>query len=365
MGRKKTRGLRLRNGVYHIEKRILGVAVCESCKTGNLVEAEAYLARRMDEIRRAKHFGERPQRSWQEAAINYLETKRKRSLKDDAKHLQALDPFIGNLALEKVSMLTLKPFVDHCRNKGLKTKSVNNALQVVRHILNLCAHEWHDVNGLTWLVQAPKIKLFDPRVDAAKPYPLSWTEQQRLFELLPEHLQCMALFKVNTGTREMEVCRLRWEWEIEVPEIGRSVFVIPSELVKNSEDRLVILNDIAWSVIQRQRDKHPEWVFPHGGKPLYRMHNTAWKAAWRDAGLPTGNGVKKGVHNLKHTFGHRLRAAGVSTEDRKVLLGHTNGDITTHYSAAEVGVLLELANRVCSANFGKTSAISLLRRKAA
>ena len=36
------------------------------------------------------------------------------------------------------------------------------------------------------------------------------------------------------------------------------------------------------------------------------------------------------VHDLKHTFGRRLRAAGVPVETRKVLLGHRNGDITTH-----------------------------------
>ena len=42
------------------------------------------------------------------------------------------------------------------------------------------------------------------------------------------------------------------------------------------------------------------------------------------------------LHDLKHTFGRRLRAAGVSLETRKVLLGHRNGDITTHYSAPEL-----------------------------
>jgi integrase len=36
------------------------------------------------------------------------------------------------------------------------------------------------------------------------------------------------------------------------------------------------------------------------------------------------------VHDLKHTFGRRLRAAGVSFEDRQDLLGHKSGRITTH-----------------------------------
>ena len=53
------------------------------------------------------------------------------------------------------------------------------------------------------------------------------------------------------------------------------------------------------------------------------------------------------VHDLKHTFGRRLCAAGVSFED---LLGHRSGRITTHYSAAELTRLIDAANRVCSAS---------------
>jgi len=59
-------------------------------------------------------------------------------------------------------------------------------------------------------------------------YPLSWEEQSILFSELPAHLQIMAMFKVNTGCREQEVCKLQWDWEIAVPELGTSVFLIPA-----------------------------------------------------------------------------------------------------------------------------------------
>jgi integrase len=70
------------------------------------------------------------------------------------------------------------------------------------------------------------------------------------------------------------------------------------------------------------------------------------------------------VHDLKHTFGRRLRAAGVSFEDRQDLLGHRSGRITTHYSAAEFESLLDAANRVCASNARKMPALVLLKRKA-
>lgn len=65
------------------------------------------------------------------------------------------------------------------------------------------------------------------------------------------------------------------------------------------------------------------------------------------------------VHDLKHTFSRRLRAAGVGEETRKVLLGHTNGDMPTHYSAVELAKLINAVNRI---DRGLTTpAITLLR----
>ncbi len=84
-----------------------------------------------------------------------------------------------------------------------------------------------------------------------KPYPLSWEEQDRLFAELPLHLRHMALFAVNTGCRDREQCQVRWEWEVRIPELENiSVFIIPGTWVKNSDDRLVVLNEQAKKVIE-------------------------------------------------------------------------------------------------------------------
>jgi integrase len=226
----------------------------------------------------------------------------------------------------------------------------------VRHILNLAATEWLDENGLTWLVNAPKIKLL-PVNDARAPYPISWEEEARLFAEFPEHLRLMATFKVNTGCREQEVCRLRWEWEVEIPELGMSVFLIPRMVVKNREERLVILNKKAKAIIDQVRGIHPTDVFTYQGKTIGKINNTAWKRARRIVNLTAVR-----VHDLKHTWGRRLRAAGVSFEDRQDLLGHRSGRITTHYSSAEVSKLIEAANKVCDQQQSGVT-LTLLKRK--
>ena len=343
MGRKRTPGLQKRGEFWIIDKKIFGRRLCESTGTSELEEAEKYLARRLEEIRLATVYGVRPRRSFKEAATKFLmENQHKRSIADDAHRLRELVKYIGDLALESIHMGSVQDFIDGRRKDGVSTRTINHGLQLVRRILNLASTEWMDEYGLTWLANAAKIKLL-PEYDLRKPYPLSWDEQAKLFCELPEHLRKMALFAVNTGCRDQEICQLRWEWEIKIPELPHIlVFVIPAMLVKNGEERLVVCNDIARSSVNSERGKHHTHVFSYKGKPLARMLSTGWRVSRVNAGLD-----RVRVHDLKHTFGRRLRAAGVSFEDRQDLLGHRSGRITTHYSSAELQNLFEAANRVC------------------
>ncbi len=342
MGRKRTPGLYKRRDIWQVDKKVFGRRLCESTGTGDLEEAETYLARRIEEIRQAQIYGVRPKRKFREAATKYLlENQHKRSIDTDAMRLKLVVMHIGEMTLEQIHMGSLQGFIEARRKDGVKMRTINHGLKVVRRILNLAASEWLDEHGLTWLAAAPKIKLL-PEPDLRKPYPLTWDEQAALFEQLPEHLRNMALFAVNTGCRDSEICSLRWEWEVAVPALGTSVFIIPGERVKNNEDRLVVLNRIASSVVERVRGKNAENVFTYRNKPMAHMLNNGWKKARQQANL---SHVR--VHDLKHTFGRRLRAAGVNYEDRQDLLGHRSGRITTHYSAAEIKNLLNAANLVC------------------
>ncbi len=88
------------------------------------------------------------------------------------------------------------------------------------------------------------------------------------------------------------------------------------------------------------------------------MYNRAWKMARIRAGLPHVR-----VHDLKHTFGRRLRAAGVSFEDRQDLLGHRSGRITTHYSQAELQKLISASDKVCGDESRKSPALVVLKRQ--
>ena len=344
-------------GIWHIYKCVKGYGrLRESTDTSDLKEAERYLIRRLEEMRKASVYGIRPEHSFRQAATKFLlDYQHKRSIDRYAQSLKILDPIIGDLPLRQVHQGTLEKFIQYRRKLGMKANTINRDLAIVRRILILAARLWRDEYGLTWLETAPLLQMLDCD-DARKPYPLSWDEQARIFERLPEHLRDMVLFKVNTGTREQEVTCLRWDWEVSIPELKTSVFVIPGEGVKNGEDRLVVLNAEALAVINRQRGKHSEFVFTYtNGKPIDRINTKAWRRAREEAGLPQVR-----VHDLKHTFGRRLRAKGVSHETRQVLLGHKNGQITTHYSAAEISELIDAVDKV-SWSGRSTPTLTLIR----
>lgn len=356
MGRKASAGLIKKKDIWHVDKHIGGRRVCKSTKTSNLEEAERFLAKLMEDTRQAQVYGVRATRTFDQAAEKYLVFKvGKRSLEDDRSLIKHLSPWIGSIAIDRIHMGLLQPWITSRKEDGVKTNTINHGLKVVRQVLN-CAASWIDDNNMTWLAAVPKIKLL-PVNDQKPAYPMDWVEQEHLFSFLEPHLKDIAIFGVNTGCRDQEMCKLRWEWEIKIDELNTSVFLIPKDFVKNDEDRLVVLNSEAKEVVDRRRDIHSTHVFSYRGKPLGRIMSSGWKTARKKAGLPDVR-----VHDLKHTFGRRLRAANVTFEDRQDLLGHKSNRMTTHYSAADLSNLISAAEKVCVGKDGEKPALLILRR---
>jgi integrase len=377
---------------WHIDKWINHHGrLCESTGTDDEEEAQRYLEKRVREIREAVVFGVRRKRTFREAATKYLtDYAHKPSIGRSALALKDMDPFIGDKWLDSVHGESFKPYIEARRSSGAPSKhrprkrkplsmsTLNRNIGVARRVLRLAAMAWREVDSnLTWLAAAPLIQLeSDPT--ARKAYPLDWDEQQLLFSELAPHLQRMALFDVNTGLRDQELCSLQWSWEqrvpeLDTPEIKRSVFVLPATSVKNRQARAVIVNDVAQSVLEEVRGEHPVYVFTWENRRRQRhrvghFRNSGWIQARRRAaaryapelGKEAPAGFKNvRVHDLRHTFGRRLRAAGVSFEDRQDLLGHRSTRVTTDYSAAELRNLLNAANRLKKSR--KNPAMTVLR----
>jgi integrase len=308
--------------------------------------------------------------SFREGGVRLIEGARKRSIDRDIVTLENLDPYVGHLPLANINNGTLQQYMNDRRAAGIRSSTIVRDFAVVRRILTLAAKSWRNDAGVPYLINPPLIEMPNWE-DAKKAYPLNWDQQRTLLRKLPGHLKLMALFAVNTGLRDQSVCWLRWDWEVNIPHLNTSVFLTPGDPMdfgdagiwpgeKNREDQIVVLNKIARKVIENQRARRAPgcpWVFPYRSRRIGTMHNSGWNNAWGNAGLPTDKNILQGPHNLKHTFGRRLRMAGVSLETRKTLLHHTQGDVTLTYSPADIQELVAAAETVV-----KHKSLLILRR---
>ena len=80
---------------------------------------------------------------------------------------------------------------------------------------------------------------------------------------------------------------------------------------------------------------------PNARRRVETQNKSAFQKARNGVGLS-----QLRVHDLRHTYGQRLRDAGVSQEDRALLLGHADSGMPRRYAAATVAKLLEASNAV-------------------
>lgn len=296
---------------------------------------------------------------FEQAAAKYLREFDGKDKRRTALGLESTLPYIGKTALIDVNNDALEQFKDDRLNgrgafvrrkeEGSKRMTggpvmagtVNKELTLVTTVLNRACKDWQ------WIPSVPRIRHVKGPVRSA--YPITWEEQERLFEALPTYWETgCALFAVNTGVRKGELFGLKWSDMVPIPDLDTFVFILRG--TKNGKDRAVICNSIARRAVSYQRDNGSQFVFPSRcGRNLngrVRTSGKVWSNAWVKAGLPNDPLIRRGIHNLRHTFGHRLREAGVPEEDRALLLGHNNSSLVQHYAMPTIERLCEMAERV-------------------
>jgi integrase len=275
-------------------------------------------------------------------------------------HLRLIDVDDEALAQFKEDRLLGRPPFVHAdgRPRPAMANTVNKDLTQVVTVLNKAAGTFR------WIPFVPTIEHVKGAVRRA--HPLTWEEQDALGRHLPTGWDVGVMaFAINTGCRKEELFGLKWSHRQWVPELDiknpdgtvkERMYVFVLNETKNGHQRAVICNSIARRAVEAQRKQQAkdgmqtEYVFPsrHHGYLGSRVRQTGkvWEKAWKDAGLPSGKLVKKGMHNCRHTFAHRLRAVEVPKEDRNALLGHANTDIAEHYSVPDLSRLLEHAEKI-------------------
>ncbi|MEH6551286.1 MAG: tyrosine-type recombinase/integrase [Pseudomonadales bacterium] len=327
----KSKGYNLnKNGLYVIDKKIQGDRLYETTifRKGQEKEVEEILAGSIHSVYQAKRNGERPRVKFMDCAIKYLlDNDDQKQIKSFEGYLKRIHPYIGHIDARELhgDHPAIRKLIDDQLVKGNKKRSVNHYIEAINRVLQAATKWRHEWCELTWLESAPRIDLLHAN-DTRMGRPLTWDQQDRLLACLPLHVRDEVICYVNTGLRNRELFSLRWD-KLKKFNNGTIGFIANNKGTAKDKNRkkLVVCNNTVREIIERKRDEHPTHVFSYRGRPKTSARGTAWRNGVKESGLDVN------IHDLRYTFAHRLRAAGVDQETRAELLGH-GVSLTSKYS---------------------------------
>jgi integrase len=264
---------------------------------------------------RETYFGIKPQRSWQEAVVRYLELKRGlRSFTDVQRICRFLDPYLGSMMLNQINGDAVWSIVQGETNGGNKPATVNRTLSTMRALLRMARDEWQ------WIDNFPKIRMLSGEVERDR-----WLlreEAERLIRVCPPHLAALVRYALATGCRASEITGLEWN---RVDLDRRTAWL---NHTKNGTPRGVPLNEDAIEVLREQIGKSLTHCFTYQGEPWkWQISNTAWHTALAAAGIKDFR-----FHDLRHTWASWHRQAGTSCDELKDLGGWKSREMVDRYA---------------------------------
>jgi len=225
--------------------------------------------------------------------------------------LVQLSKYYG-LSPEKVTMLQLKEYLYHCKEKrGLSVSFINQTISALKILRQ-------DVVGLEW---DKELRIKRPRRSRHLPDILSKREVNKLIEVTsnPKHKAVIALL-YSTGMRMGELLHLR------VCDIDSTRMVIRILNGKGNKSRDTLL---AERTLKLLRDyylvvypKPLKYVFEGRGQPGQPYSATSVQKVVKRAAVKAG--IKKTIspHSLRHTFATHMLEQGVNLKLIQKLLGH-------------------------------------------
>lgn len=242
-------------------------------------------------------------------------------------------PAIGHLPLDKVTfaviedlkhaLLDTRANADGTKRKGLKAKTVNNVLTVLRRMLALAAKRGliAGVPEIEWL------KTERPEFDF-----LDFGEAPRLIAAGDQEWGTMIIVALRAGLRQSELLALRWD-DVDLVAgrltVRRAYVRGKFKAPKNGKPREIALGDDVIAALKRHRHLRGELVFcDMGGAVLSKgeCKHPLWRACKR-AGLR-----RIGWHVLRHTFASHLVMKGATIKAVQELMGHATIQMTMRYA---------------------------------
>lgn len=305
-----------------------GQRIRRSTGTTDKTAAQEYYDKCRAQGWRQKRLGEGPDRTWDAAALRWLEEKaHKTTLHDDMQRLEWLQTYLRGMALRSITTDHIRTALE-AKRKETTGSTANHYLALIRAILRR-AQRWG------WLESVPSLEPY-----AVQNQRLRWLTQDeaaRLLTELPEHLADMAEFSLLTGLRQANVAGLEWH---QVDMQRRCCWIHPDQ-AKARKPIAVSLSPQAIAVLRRQVGKHSERVFSYKGAPVTQTNTKAWRKALLRAAIDDFT-----WHGLRHTWASWHVQAGTPLLALQQMGGWASLDMVQRYAHLGAEHLAQYAGNI-------------------
>ena len=265
-----------------------------SAATEDKTQAQEFHDKLKAESWRVAKLGDKPKRTWDEAAYKWLmETQYKKSHHDDVAKINWLQQFFRGKYLDELTRDVIAK-IGELKLQQSTPATANRLLALIRAILRRSALDWE------WIDKPPVIKLY--REAKRRVRYLSAEQASLLIQELPEHLADIVRFSLATGLRRSNVTNLEWSQV----DMQRNVAWIHGDQAKSGKPIHVTLNVTAKAVLAKQVGKHSKSVFSYKGRSITQVNTKAWYKALKRAGIEDFR-----WHDLRHTWASWLTQNGV------------------------------------------------------
>jgi integrase len=286
-----------------------------SAQTESRQAAQQFHDKLKAESWRVAKLGDKPSRTWDEAAYRWLEeTQHKKSHHSDVFIVRWLQPYLRKKPLNEITRDFVARIAE-AKRKDSSPSRANRIIALIRAALRRAAHEWE------WLGKPPTLRMYPEPKRRVR-----WLTPEQLKVLLkelPEHQREAVIFAVATGLRQANVVGLEWS---QVNLEAKTLWIYGDQ-AKAGRDIHVSLNETALAVLRRQVGKHPTRVLTYDGEPYRRAYTKAWQKALRRAGIENFR-----WHDLRHTWASWLAQKGVPMHELQEMGGWQTAAMVQRYA---------------------------------
>jgi integrase len=293
-----------RDNIWWVDVTIGGKRVRRSAHTGIRREAQQLHDQLKSDSWRQEQLGEKPKRSFDEAALKWLKEKRhKKSIKSDAQRIVFWRGVCRGMTLDGITRQWVSDHMDKLktvRGTDASAGTKNRYVALLRAILRTAEREWE------WIARAPSLRTYRELKGRAA---LFTPEQaRRLLAVLPAHWKAPVAFAFLTGLRRSNVFGLRWDQV----DLERSVAWVHADQAKGGRNIVVPLNTEARALLEHlPRSSDRVFGSAHG------LDTRTWRKFLRLADCPQ----TLRFHDIRHTFASWHLMAGTDPKTLQQLGG--------------------------------------------